>query len=521
MGSANRAWIARGGKVVRAKINDSHLALTKLPLDDSGQLESVDRFARDLAELLRITRKLRRANVELVGVSDGIASNQKGAKIALTLRGLIAEVYLDDLAEKTHRGLDARARAGLNAGGGCFGYRSEAVSGGARLVIDEDEAAVVRRIWRDFGNGLAPTTIARNLNVEGVPFPSAATRRGPVRRGWSASTVRFLLKNERYVGRVVWNKRKFESDDVEQADGTLKKVRRPVLRPEREWVVTLVPEQRIIDEVTAERVRTRFESITGYGSDIRRRAALSKVSYSRHAYLLTGLLRCVCGAKMTASTLKRVKPNGRVYEYASYWCPDAERKGPTVCRHTTRYPREVLEGALLDRIERVTGSRLENLVARVNKALAHLTSRDPGREKRAAAELEKRRAEGARVARAIAEGASFDSLRGELTRIDAQARALEAELREAAVQKSPAVVHPDVVRREIEEIQALLTSDVARAKMKIARHLRGDVTITPEPSEMGEHRARITGIATARGLLAPRSDTGGRVVASGDCGGRI
>lgn len=70
-----------------------------------------------------------------------------------------------------------------------FGYRLE----GSRLVINEDEAAAVRRIFDEFTRPYFHTglsEIAHGLNVDGIP-----TQRGG---HWYASTVRYILANALY-----------------------------------------------------------------------------------------------------------------------------------------------------------------------------------------------------------------------------------------------------------------------------------------------------------------------------------
>lgn len=60
----------------------------------------------------------------------------------LPLGGLFDALYLDDLCEKTHRGLAGQIKRGFCAGGRSFGYRTvDATAGGKRLVIDETEAS--------------------------------------------------------------------------------------------------------------------------------------------------------------------------------------------------------------------------------------------------------------------------------------------------------------------------------------------------------------------------------------------
>ena len=50
-------------------------------------------------------------------MSDGIATGTQGAKVHLAVKGLVNELYLDDLRDKTHRGLSGRVLRGFSAGG--------------------------------------------------------------------------------------------------------------------------------------------------------------------------------------------------------------------------------------------------------------------------------------------------------------------------------------------------------------------------------------------------------------------
>lgn len=161
-------------------------------------VEDVSRLTRDLAEVLRLYHRLRLRGVDLVGVSDGISTVNQSGKVTLTVKGLVNELYLDDLRAKTHRGLEGRVARGMSAGGRLFGYRTvtapdEARAGKreapARFEIDEREADVVRRVFHDYADGRSMRTIAHELNAEGLPFPAKDTKRGPARRGWAVSTI--------------------------------------------------------------------------------------------------------------------------------------------------------------------------------------------------------------------------------------------------------------------------------------------------------------------------------------------
>lgn len=106
-------------------------------------VDDLSRLSRDSIEVAQAIRRLTFAGVRVVGVSDGTDTGRKGHKAEVGLRGIMSELYLADLADKTHRGLTGRALAGSSAGGLPYGYR--VTERGQRAVV-ESQAAVVRRI---------------------------------------------------------------------------------------------------------------------------------------------------------------------------------------------------------------------------------------------------------------------------------------------------------------------------------------------------------------------------------------
>src|SRR5712691_1358915 len=136
-----------------------------------------------------ITRKTARLQSPKVSPVPGVA---------ITIKGLVNELFLDDLRDKTHRGLTGRALKGRSTGGRLFGYRTSPGQDGAEWVVFKPEAEIVHRIFSLYVDGLSLKAIAVQLNAEGVPFPAKATRRGPTRRGWAVSTIHTILANEKY-----------------------------------------------------------------------------------------------------------------------------------------------------------------------------------------------------------------------------------------------------------------------------------------------------------------------------------
>ena len=69
-----------------------------------------------------------------------------------------------------------------------YGYRSQ----GGRIVIDPEEASVVRRVFHDYTHGLGSSLIAEALRKERIPCRLGGR--------WSSSLIRTMLTNEKYMG---------------------------------------------------------------------------------------------------------------------------------------------------------------------------------------------------------------------------------------------------------------------------------------------------------------------------------
>ena len=81
-------------------------------------VENLDRVSRDQEDIAGVYKRLSFSGVEITQVHGG-----KADKMQVGLRGLLGSIYLQDLADKTHRGLSGRVAAGKSAGGKAYGYR--------------------------------------------------------------------------------------------------------------------------------------------------------------------------------------------------------------------------------------------------------------------------------------------------------------------------------------------------------------------------------------------------------------
>lgn len=187
-------------------------------------VDDLSRLSRDDVEMKQVVRRFRFKQMRIVGVSDGFDSDSKGHKIHAGVRGLINEIYLDDLRDKTHRGLTGQALKGYNCGGRTYGYRHVPIEDHSRkdefgrpLItavkreIDPEQAKWIVQIFQWYSDGHSPRWIANSLNKASV----ASTHGGT----WAASAIygdmrhnTGLLNNEIYIGKYVWNRSQWVKD---------------------------------------------------------------------------------------------------------------------------------------------------------------------------------------------------------------------------------------------------------------------------------------------------------------------
>jgi DNA invertase Pin-like site-specific DNA recombinase len=424
--------------------------------------EALDRLSRDQEDIAALYKQLRFRGIRILTLAEGEIS-----ELHVGLKGTMNALFLKDLAAKTHRGLEGRVREGRSGGGLCYGYdvvrehdaRDEPIRGGRR--VNEAEAEVVRRIFREFAAGKPPRAIARGLNADRVP--------GPRGRPWSDTTIRGhalrgtgVLYNELYVGRLVWNRQRYVKDPQ-----TGKRLAR--LNPPSAWLVTEVPELRIVDDALWHAAQARLGEIRESPRVVKARAAEFWLR-RRARHLLTGLAYCgICGSPLAAT--------GKDY----LTCAATHRQG--TCSNKRSMRRPVLEALILDGLkDRLMAPELvKEFIAEFHREVNRLS-----REREADLGLQRRELE--EVSRklrglieAIAEGLRAPGLQAKLDELESRKATLEAEL--AAAPPPAPLLHPnlaEIYRRKVADLQAALAEPATQTEaLEILRGLIKRVVLHP------------------------------------------
>jgi site-specific DNA recombinase len=407
-------------------------------------IEGLDRLSRDIGEQDRIVKRLEHRGVRLIGVSDGYDTQAAGRKVMRVARGLVNELYLDDLRAKVHRSLAAKAARGRHVAGLSYGYRSVPAGDDRQLEIVPEQADIVREIFRRYAGGESCQRIAAELNRRGVPGPRGHT--------WSVSALygsprklAGLLSNPLYVGRAYWNRSQWIKDP-----DTGKRER--VERPRHEWQVRDVPELRIVDDLTWQRVRERI------GTGVARGAAPKT--------LFGGMLRCAkCGGTLIAVDARM------------YGCANRKDRGTAVCTGV-RAPREQTDMRLLAAVRYELAST--DAIAQVRRdAAAALEALGNGSGERRA-RLSALGREIDRLTDAVAQMGLSEALR---TRLEA-AEAERESLSRYVAAELPSV--DEVVARyraNLLRVRETLAGDPERARQALAE-LLGRVTVEAHGEEV-------------------------------------
>lgn len=177
------------------------------------------------------------------------------------------------------------------------------------LTLEEETAAIVRRIFAEYLDDKGDRAIAAGLNRDDIPCPSAHWRDQNKHRladGWQGSTVRAILENPRYTGYAFfgrWTKQERLLDPDDVSAGHVVRFRRSskerVVRSRRPAHPAIVS----VETFTEAQLHRRSRAAGGNRG--RARLERTRVSGDR-PYLLRGLIRCdVCDRKMQAAAIRK------------------------------------------------------------------------------------------------------------------------------------------------------------------------------------------------------------------------
>lgn len=297
-------------------------------------------------------------NIRYIAIQEQIdtANNENSNNEYAALNNFINEKYSRDLSKNIKRVYKIKQQAGEYMGGKpVYGYIKDP-NDKHKLIIDEDSAKVVKRIFDLYLQLHSQSKVMKILTDEKVPIPEVykQTRRGIKAKHpyeWNYHTVRNILRNRMYIGDMVQNvhiKKSFREKKIIKTD-------------KEDWVIVKGTHEAIIDKETFDRVQNLLDA--NYRQPTK--------PYER---TFGGIMYChECGHKIGVGNPKRddrPKEKQYVYTYCNYYRKNSAYNKCTP--HTMNYNN--LEKQLLEIITSVCNKYInlvgyENIVEKRKKTL--------------------------------------------------------------------------------------------------------------------------------------------------------
>ena len=280
--------------------------------------KDMSRVGRDYLQTGFYTEVLfRQQGVRFIAVGNGVDSNDASTSEFAPFLNIMNEWYLRDCSRKQKASYKIRSNAGQRTTNhAIYGYMKSPEDKHI-WIVDEEAAAVVRRIFQMTIEGYGPYDIARILQADRVERPSyyLAKRNCGIHKNridesepyfWSGETVKYIISKPEYMGHTV----NFRTEKAHYKDKQTKQL------PKEDWVIIENTHEAIIDKETWELAQSL-------------RKTPRRIDTVGVANPLTGLVFCAdCGAKMYNHRNRnaclhngdKIDPKTGLYPYDNYNC---------------------------------------------------------------------------------------------------------------------------------------------------------------------------------------------------------
>ena len=276
-------------------------------------VKDLSRFGRDYLKVGFYTEIMfPEKGVRFIAINNSVDSANPTENDFTPFLNIMNEWYAKDTSNKIRAIFRSRMQDGKRCSGAIpYGYRRDPEDKN-HLLIDEDAAKVVRRIYQMVIDGMGSQAIANQLTADNVLIPSAyleQSEHGESRNHsyhdpcrWNCTAVAYILDKQEYMGHTVLGKTICEN---------FKAKKRRKARPD-ELIIFENTHEPIIDAETWHLVQKL------------RRRTRRKLANGSYSHRLSGLVYCAdCGKRLSySSPQSQHRPDGKTYDAdSSFRCP--------------------------------------------------------------------------------------------------------------------------------------------------------------------------------------------------------
>lgn len=279
--------------------------------------KSISRFARNTLDTLKYVRMLREKNIAILFEEENLNTTTGAGELMLTILSAMAQQESENISSHVLLGLKMKKDRGELIGyNGCYGYNYNTET--KEITINEEEANIVRYMFERYVEGIGSSTIAKELTAKGIKTPKGGTK-------WCESTIRGILKNEKYSGDVLMGKT-FTIDPISHKRlSNLGEVDKHYYKEHHEPIIS----KELFDRVQEIRTKRAGNRETGRRND----------NYSKKYPFSSKLYCAFCGSLLT----RRNWNANRSCEKAVWQCIKRAKQGKEECPHCKAIAEEIIE----------------------------------------------------------------------------------------------------------------------------------------------------------------------------------
>jgi len=286
--------------------------------------KSISRFARNTQDVLKYVRELQERHIAVIFEEENINTLCMEGELLLSILSAVYQQEVENISAHVKKGLRMKMERGELVGyAACLGFDYDVKT--KKLSINQEEAEIVRYIFKRYLEGAGAHKIAKELEAMGVK-----TKRG--NSNWVASTVNGIIKNEKYVGNVVQGKTYTANPITKKRlknNGELNSYRRVDNHP------AIISKE---DFNLAQEIRT------GRGA-VKKSSEVGKITRFGRRYAFSHMIECgFCGEKY----VRRIWHSGTNYAKSVWQCGRVIKEGRKKCPHSRVVSEVELEKAFID-----------------------------------------------------------------------------------------------------------------------------------------------------------------------------
>jgi DNA invertase Pin-like site-specific DNA recombinase len=296
----------------------------------SGKLDviltkSISRFARNTLDVLKYVRLLREHRVAIRFEEEKIDTSTMDGELLLSVLSAVYQQEVENISANVKKGLRMKMQRGELVGfQGCLGY--DYYTDTKEIAVNEEEAKTVRFIFKQYLKGYGCTSIARQLEEQGIKTKQGSNR-------WTNGGIMGILKNEKYKGDLLLGKTYTVNPISKKRLRNFGEEDRFFIHQHHEPIISAIEYEKA-QEIRTNRNKGKIGGAFSPGIHVR-------VS---QRFTFSCMLECGFCGKVLA---RRIWHSTTAHQKIMWHCVSATKNGKKVCPHSKAVAEEAIENAFV------------------------------------------------------------------------------------------------------------------------------------------------------------------------------